>query len=195
MEKCADGRRQQHRGTDKADKKSRSGKGGKSCWLCRKLFALLFSQVGLCGLVLGYTVFGAYLFRALEAPHERHRATQVLAMRNLTVAKLWNITDKFNVLYKENWTALVSKEMAIFQQQLLAAVREGYDGQDAATQRPASPNQPQQPSPPSQPPQHQQWTFSGAFLYSLTLITTIGECSLANLRVLLIATTHDSAAR
>lgn len=161
MEKCPD--RRQHRAKEKKDK---------GCWCCRKLLAILFSQLGLCGLVLGYTVFGAYLFRYLEAPYEMQRASKVVSMRNFTVQKLWNITDKFNVLYKENWTALVSAEIAVFQQQLLAAVRDGYDGQETL---PRSPNASPHHSPSHQATQQQQWTLSSAFLYSLTLITTIGK--------------------
>ena len=35
--------------------------------------------------------------------------------------KLWKITEELNILYKDNWTALADREMAIFQTELLAA--------------------------------------------------------------------------
>ncbi|KAH9376315.1 hypothetical protein HPB48_021707 [Haemaphysalis longicornis] len=127
----------------------------KSC--CRKFTAFLFSHVGLCALVVGYSILGAFAFRALEAPYEVEKASQVIAMRRDTVARLWEITDRLNVLYKENWTAAVSHEILDFQARLIAAVKDGYDGKEIGTGG-------------------QQWSFSGAFLYSLTVITTIGEC-------------------
>lgn len=40
----------------------------KSC--CKKFTAFLFSHVGLCALLVGYAIGGAFVFRALEAPHE-----------------------------------------------------------------------------------------------------------------------------
>ncbi|KAH7931818.1 uncharacterized protein LOC119377917 [Rhipicephalus sanguineus] len=126
----------------------------KSC--CRKFTAFLFSHVGLCALVVGYSILGAFAFRALEAPYEVEKASQVIAMRRDTVARLWEITDRLNVLYKENWTAAVSHEILDFQARLIAAVKDGYDGKEIGTGG-------------------QQWSFSGAFLYSLTVITTIGE--------------------
>ncbi|KAK8768131.1 hypothetical protein V5799_005092 [Amblyomma americanum] len=126
----------------------------KSC--CRKFTAFLFSHVGLCALVVGYSILGAFAFRALEAPYEVEKASQVIAMRRDTVARLWEITDRLNVLYKENWTAAVSHEILDFQARLIAAVKDGYDGKEIGAGG-------------------QQWSFSGAFLYSLTVITTIGE--------------------
>lgn len=134
---------------------NRRAKKDKGCWCCRKIITLLFSHIGLCGLVIGYTIFGAYLFRSLEGPFERHRVSQVAGLRNLTVHQLWNITDKFNVLYKENWTEMVSKELLVFQQQLVRAVKDGFEGHEDTHRA--------------------QWTLSGSFLYSLTVITTIGE--------------------
>ncbi|XP_013780335.2 TWiK family of potassium channels protein 7-like [Limulus polyphemus] len=123
----------------------------KTC--CRKLTTFMFSHVGLCVLVVGYSIMGAFAFRALEAPHEDEQASQVTEMREDTVRRLWDITNNLNILYKDNWTRLVSAEIDKFQMDLIAAVRDGYDGQEIGAS--------------------QQWSFSGAFLYSLTVITTI----------------------
>ncbi|KAG8196585.1 hypothetical protein JTE90_014146 [Oedothorax gibbosus] len=121
---------------------------------CGRFAAFLFSHVGLCALVVGYSVAGAFAFRALEAPFEEKKASQVSNLRLDTVKRLWEITDKLNVLYKDNWTELVEAEVRRFQRDLVVAVKEGYDGKEG---------------------RGQQWSFSGAFLYSLTVITTIGE--------------------
>lgn len=128
----------------------------KTC--CRRFTTFLFSHVGLCVLVVGYSIMGAFAFRALEAPYEEKKASQVNTLRQETVRKLWEITDKFNVLYKDNWTHMVAQEVRIFQTELIAAVKDGYDGKEGASQ---------------------QWSLSGAFLYSLTVITTIGYGNIA----------------
>ncbi|XP_013794201.1 TWiK family of potassium channels protein 7-like [Limulus polyphemus] len=129
----------------------------KTC--CRKFTAFMFSHVGLCGLVVGYTIMGAFAFRALEAPYEEEKAGEVTDMRQKTVRRLWDITYDLNVLYKDNWTHLVAAEIKRFQSDLIAAVKDGYDGKELGAV--------------------QQWSFSGAFLYSLTVITTIGYGNIA----------------
>ncbi|KAH7960854.1 hypothetical protein HPB49_024013 [Dermacentor silvarum] len=136
-----------------------ASEGNKCRSCCRKFAAFLFSHVGLCALVVGYSVLGAFAFRALEGPYEVRKASQVRALREQTVSRLWDVTAALNVLYKDNWTAAVNEHIREFQLRLVAAVKDGYDGKESGRE--------------------QQWSFSGAFLYSLTVITTIGELSLA----------------
>ncbi|RWS29694.1 TWiK family of potassium channels protein 7-like protein [Leptotrombidium deliense] len=107
------------------------------------------------GVVVNY--LGAYIFRHYEAPHERSVTSDVLALRNTTIKNLWNITDKYNILYKKNWTLMVTLEIEKFQSEIIKAVRDGFDGKTSADGKP------------------HQWSLSSAFLYSLTVITTIGE--------------------
>jgi hypothetical protein len=61
-----------------------------------------------------------------------------------------------NFLVQENWKENVSKELLTYQEQIVFALQEGYDGKDYLNET-------------------YDWPFSGAFLYSLTVITTIGE--------------------
>lgn len=131
---------------------------GKCRRCCGRFFTFLFSHIGLCALVIGYSIMGAFAFRALESPYEEQKAFQVSQLRQDTVRRLWEITDKLNVLYKDNWTGLVEAEVRRFQKDLILAVKEGYDGKEGPGQ---------------------QWSFSGAFLYSLTVITTIGYGNIA----------------
>ncbi|XP_055953253.1 potassium channel subfamily K member 17-like [Argiope bruennichi] len=128
----------------------------KSC--CRRFTAFMFSHVGLCALVVGYSILGAFAFQALEAPYEEKKVDEVMHKRSDTVRRLWAITDNLNVLYKENWTRQVTEEVKRFQAELVHAIKEGYDGKEGTGT---------------------QWTFSGAFLYSLTVITTIGYGNIA----------------
>jgi hypothetical protein len=59
-------------------------------------------------------------------------------------------------LVQENWKENVSKELLDYQEEIVFALQEGYDGKDYLNET-------------------YDWPFSGAFLYSLTVITTIGE--------------------
>ena len=70
--------------------------------------------------------------------------------------QLWNVTEKYNLLHPRNWTEEVTRIVRTYQAAIIHAKEHGYDGHDI----PKSP-----------------WTFSGALLYSITVITTIGEWS------------------
>jgi hypothetical protein len=60
------------------------------------------------------------------------------------------------LVVQENWRKNVSMELQEYQQLIVTAIQDGYDGTDNVNST-------------------QKWSFSGAFLYSLTVITTIGE--------------------
>lgn len=89
--------------------------------------------------------------------------------RARTVENIWVLTEKLNILYKDNWTALAAQEIARFQDQLMKRITEDviasqshatthYD--DTVTERRVI---------------DYEWNFAKAFLYSLTVLTTIGE--------------------
>ncbi|XP_013775409.2 TWiK family of potassium channels protein 7-like, partial [Limulus polyphemus] len=141
-----------HSGSRQAVKKRPPVSKYKTC--CLRFTAFIFSHVGLSGLVVGYSIMGAFAFRALEAPNEEKKVGEVTEMREQTVKRLWDITYDLNVLYKDNWTGLVAAEIKRFQSDLIAAVKEGYDGKELGAVH--------------------QWSFSGSLLYCLTVITTIG---------------------
>ena len=140
---------------------------------CRPIGRFLCSQFGLSALLLCYCFMGAFLFNALEAPHHQLKVLQVHNLRDFTVARVWNITENTNVLYKKKWFALVNEEMSQFQKQLIQAVKQGFDGHLDDPPDPthketklASSTSPISPG---------GWSIPESFLYSLTLITTIGE--------------------
>ncbi|XP_073827880.1 TWiK family of potassium channels protein 7-like [Musca autumnalis] len=131
------------------------------------------SATGVLILVLLYTAMGSIIFVTLEGelddttsletavaaskPYPRNELANA-EIRSRTVDRLWSITEDLNILYKENWTRLAAQEVQHFQDTLLRSVRQSQIHQTGV---------------PMNPPSH-KWTYASAFLYSLTLITTIG---------------------
>uniref|UniRef100_A0A0R3S363 Ion channel n=1 Tax=Elaeophora elaphi TaxID=1147741 RepID=A0A0R3S363_9BILA len=122
--------------------------------LIKRIIAFFFSHVGLCALVIGYALLGAVVFRAVEGPHETFIQGQVATARQRAVNIVWNATFRVNKLDREQWERTVHSQIRRFQRKCMWAIKRGYDGKEYGLSA--------------------QWTFTGAFLYSLTVITTIG---------------------
>ncbi|CAG2104277.1 unnamed protein product, partial [Medioppia subpectinata] len=111
----------------------------------------LFSTTGLCLLVIAYSCMGAFIFAFLESQHEEQTQNDVEKQRQDFAIDLWNQTNTLNILYPERWINETNIRLKKFEEIIVKAVREdGYGGTS------------------------EQWTFSGALLYSVTVITTIG---------------------
>lgn len=147
------------------------------CYTCpgNKSTSLL-ATLGVCCLVLGYTILGAFAFMALEGGLYQDTAVAASksnlkgdnnAISNLraeTVDKLWSITENLNILYRENWTRLAAEEVLEFQEALFKALRSNNGGGYFTSTGTMAYYQGMH-----------KWSFSSSFLYSLTLITTIGK--------------------
>ncbi|XP_020277723.1 uncharacterized protein LOC109851751 isoform X2 [Pseudomyrmex gracilis] len=133
-------------------KRRRKPLGERICDWVRALIAFLFSNVGIVCLVVGYTIAGAFLFAHIEGKRTSPNvADDVIQLRNLTAATLWELTSKENVFSEKIWKAKVRVVLESYQKKVVSAIKNGYDGVE-----------------------ENKWTFAGAFLYSLTVITTIG---------------------
>ncbi|KAJ8887072.1 hypothetical protein PR048_013287 [Dryococelus australis] len=172
------------------------------CCYCPSTTATsVFTSLGVCVLVLGYTVLGAFTFMAVEGGLKDSHLSgnnvgtssltssakvasaskgisdkQIILgedIRSKTVEKLWSITEDLNILYKDNWTRLAAQEVLKFQDTLVKNLK-GHGSGGAVIIRNGGYgsgnggaiyyNH-----------QHHRWSFSSSFLYSLTLITTIGK--------------------
>ncbi|XP_050679638.1 potassium channel subfamily K member 18-like [Leptidea sinapis] len=177
-----------------------------SCCFCFKtnrskrksLIAGCITNLGILLILLIYTLMGAFIFLAIEGSaakiHQKTLATtsyqtgdskkpvhasksnnsiaqSSAELRSQTVESIWEITVSLNILYKENWTRLAAQEIARFQDKLVsrvtADVSEQYEGVRALE------------STPPHITDDYEWNFAKAFLYSLTVLTTIGYGSIA----------------
>ena len=131
----------------------------------RKTVAFLFGHVGICVLVVGYIIVGAFAFMSIEKEDVNDTFMQAARERDNCVQRLWRITEQFNVLSRDNWTAAVQMEIVYYQEEIVKLVQEGYDSHNYTSDVPSTEG----------PSTGTQWSFSAAFLYCLTVITTIGN--------------------
>ncbi|KAJ2937956.1 hypothetical protein O0L34_g14239 [Tuta absoluta] len=176
-----------------------------TCCLCVKtrkskkksLVAGCITNLGIFVLLLAYTLLGAFVFLAIEGTaakvHQKTLATTIYQaeapksvpanklnssiaqasaeLRSQTVESIWEITVSLNILYKENWTRLAAQEIARFQEKLVARVAADVSAQYGGARA--------LESAPAVVIEDYEWNFAKAFLYSLTVLTTIGYGSVA----------------
>lgn len=155
-----------------------------------KLARGCMSNLMICAILVGYTFIGAVIFLIVEGDsgfysissggrpvvHSVTGQTRRLAnassfahlgeeSRAKTVENIWDITVSLNILYRENWTRLAAQEINKFQEQLVQKL----------TEEMASKSYPHDSR--VLDGQKVDWNLAKAFLYSLTVLTTIGNSS------------------
>lgn len=122
---------------------------------CRAVTTFCFSHIGLCSLVVGYCIMGAFTFKELELKNEMEKREEVMRKRDATVQELLRFSKDLIVFHRNNWTLTVTKVLDKFESDIVHAMRlEGFDGMEGG---------------------EPQWSFSGALFYSVIVITSIGK--------------------
>lgn len=129
-------------------------------YYCRSGATFLFSHIGLCSLVFGYTLVGAFTFEALEANNEMRKRIEMREEGEKIIERLWDLTTSGEVLNESRWSENATALLRGYEMNMVKAMRkEGYDGNENTD--------------------NLQWSFSGALLYSIIVITTIGYGNIA----------------
>lgn len=146
------------RSSPRRPRRPRLTTGQRLCNCLRGFIAFVCSNVGIVVLFIGFAILGAFVFCQIEGADEQLRKYRMVVLRRNVVNELWTITRRYNVMFQSNWTRQVDAKIMEYQDQVVRAYAEGYDGKNESTL---------------------QWTFSGGFLYSLTVMTTIGYGNIA----------------
>ncbi|GJQ69050.1 hypothetical protein Trydic_g6217 [Trypoxylus dichotomus] len=120
---------------------------------CRKLVAFMCTQVGVGGLVVGYTIVGAFVFQHIETLEESESIFNVKKWRNETAEKLWTIVEHENTFNRTSFHFKVNATLKNYQDKIVAEIKSrGYNGRTVG----------------------EIWTFPAALMFSLSIITMIG---------------------
>ena len=132
----------------------------------RKMLGFLASTVGLTCLLVGYTALGGWLFVRLEGKNAGRIQSSMRTTRSQYIEKLWVMTEKLNVLHHDNWTQEAECILDAYAEQVyMATKRLGWDGtnKDEDEGKTGADDE-----------ISEQWSYAGALLFSITVITTIG---------------------
>ncbi|KAF5301598.1 hypothetical protein FQR65_LT08903 [Abscondita terminalis] len=116
---------------------------------CRKVIAFMCTQVGVGGLVVGYTIVGAFLFKHIEQENKVFQFNQYSAG---CLDDLWNISSTVNTVNEPLFRSRMDYVLLNYQNRMVELFRKGFRGRS---------------------PQ-EIWSFPAALMFSLSIITMIG---------------------
>ncbi|XP_022904799.1 TWiK family of potassium channels protein 18 [Onthophagus taurus] len=120
---------------------------------CRKLVAFMCTQVGVGGLVVGYTAVGAFTFRYIETLTDDESYLQVEEARNRTATELFQIVCKVNVFNRTVFEQEINSTLRKFQDKVANETKlHGYSGRKNI----------------------EIWTYPAALMFCLSVITMVG---------------------
>ena len=94
----------------------------------------------------------AFRWRADDGP-----TLKVATVRLKYISDLYNEFDRMSIFHEENWTVRADRVLRRFQKDIHDLVtKDGWDGDQVEGT-------------------HAKWTFAGSLLFSVTVITTIGN--------------------
>jgi hypothetical protein len=128
---------------------------------CKKFFRILFSHLGLFALVVLYTCVGGFIFEHLETTNEKNicikQFNKYIEAENDTIGRLWEVStqglDEYDT--KISFKRILEK----FRDRAVSIEYAGTNctmmGEEGGTAF--------------------QWSWAGALMFSVTVITTIGR--------------------
>ncbi|WAQ99861.1 KCNKI-like protein [Mya arenaria] len=128
---------------------------------CKVFWKFMFSHIGLCAMVVLYSVAGGFIFEHLERENEKAVCTESLdeyvPMQDKTLENLKKVILENNL----NTDAMMIQMKSILQTFRNNSLAIGYDGRNCDGY--GEPNGPTY-----------EWSWAGALMFSVTVITTIG---------------------
>ncbi|XP_057367563.1 potassium channel subfamily K member 18-like isoform X2 [Daphnia carinata] len=123
----------------------------------------------------------------IDGISDTSNAADVTQMKDLmtrqVLDKLWDITENLNILYKENWTRLAAGEIYRFHETMYLWMKKDCNNRRKSQEMMVVGHQLTTASTPaSATAGHRQhistvkWNYPTAFLYALSVITTLGSC-------------------
>ncbi|CAG7709890.1 unnamed protein product [Allacma fusca] len=132
---------------------------------CRVLIAFTFSHVGVCVLVVGYIICGAFIFQEIESQERDPKLEDVRKLRLETANRLLHLVLKLNTINQVEFFRLANAELKNYSMEIVTACNDGFEGEPHPNNETGNGNETLSEG---------RWTFPSSFLYSLTVITTIG---------------------
>ena len=159
---------QSRRDEDELDDADERGAG--NC--CKTFTKFLLSHVGLCMVVVLYSVAGGFIFKHLEQTNEKQECIKKMDRYNVMALEvkneLWTVSKAFVKQYNDDDRDPDRQQEALqefrkYLVQFRSDVRElNYDGKNCSMMgETGGPGY--------------RWSFPGALLFSVTVITTIGN--------------------
>ncbi|OWF47521.1 TWiK family of potassium channels protein 7-like [Mizuhopecten yessoensis] len=138
------------------------GKQEKGGW-CRTIMKIMFSHIGLCGLVALYCAAGGFIFEHLEKSNEEQICydtyKEYIVMENDSLSKIQQLVEDYEG--NPDKSTLKFQLQGILQIYRDNSINIGYDGGNCSAYGLVD------------GPKY-KWSWSGAFFFSVTVISTIG---------------------
>ena len=139
---------------------------------CKKFIAFLFSHIGLCSLMVGYSIAGGFIFQELEAPYEIEKNNEMENLRKTILQNIWDLA--FEVNYNKGSREVFKREVdAIlknYSQRIQRETKEsGWDGDGGSGLTGEGDDVTKQAK---------LWSFPSSLLFAITVMTTIGKISI-----------------
>lgn len=130
---------------------------------CKTIMKMLFSHVGLCALVALYCAAGGFIFKHLEMANEQQICfdtfDEYVVMENDSLSKVQELVVKYEGMTDKS--TLRIQLQGILQIYRDNSINIGYEGDDCSMYGV------------DDGPKY-KWSWSGAFFFSVTVISTIG---------------------